>query len=61
MSWMDILKSVYRMKHTGATYTLKSIEVNGSITIYTLENKEGKTLRGTAEFVEQEFDYIGEE
>jgi len=61
MNWIDILKTLYRMKHTGAIYTLKSIDVNGGITIYTLENEEGKTLRGSAEFVEQEFDYTGEE
>ena len=61
MSWQDILKSVYRMTHTGSIYTLKETQVRNGITIYILEDEEGNKLRGSAEFVEQQFDYIGEE
>tara|TARA_R100000008_G_C3459683_1_gene103499 strand:- start:116 stop:301 length:186 start_codon:yes stop_codon:yes gene_type:complete len=61
MSWKDILKSVYRMTHTGRIYTLKDTQVRNGITIYTLEDEEGKILRGSSDFIEQNFDYIGEE
>ena len=40
MSWQDILKSVYRMTHTGSIYTLKETQVRNGITIYILEDEE---------------------
>ena len=49
------------MTHTGSIYTLKDVQVRNGITIYTLENEEGKTLRGSSDFIEQNFDYMGEE